>query len=91
MADTEQQTASADENARGYVLIKDHLGILVTAFWVWDVTAVNRGENGRTQIAMREQAGLWFSSTASVSEVFGAIRTASVLYYASIARKKPAN
>jgi hypothetical protein len=87
VADTEQQSASADEQSRGYVLIKDDLGVLITAFWLWDVMAVNKGENGRTQVAMRDPSGLWFSTTASVSEVFGAIRTATVLYYASNARK----
>ena len=69
-------------------MIKDHLGILVTAAWVWDLAAVHKGENGRTQIVMRDPTGLWFSTTASVSEVFGAIRTATVLYYASNTRKK---
>jgi hypothetical protein len=69
-------------------LIRDHLGALITAVWVWDIRSVNKGkETGETEIGMRDAGGVWFGTTATVNEVFSAIRTAQVLFHTSASRQ----
>ena len=88
MAFTQKQTASADESARGFILIKEG-GELLTTVWVNDIMSVNRDdkEKGGARITIRAANGLWFRTTASVGEVFAAISTARVLM---AARKRSA-
>jgi hypothetical protein len=81
-----EQTVSADQQNRGWVLIKE-TGVLITSFWFGDCVSVHRSEqDGLTQIAMH--GTLWYATTATVTEVHGAIAAASALFHSSTARKR---
>jgi hypothetical protein len=80
MAFTQKQTVTADETARGFILIKEG-GELLTSIWINDIMCINRNnkENGGAQISIRGGNGLWIRTSASVGEVHAALSTARVL------------
>ena len=86
-----KQTASADENARGFFKIEQG-GELISAIWANDVMVVNRDseEKGGSQISIRGGTGLWVRTTANVGEVYSALSTAKILLAASSSRKRAA-
>jgi len=80
-------TASASEDTRGAILIKDE-GVIIAWIWCFDVLSVGIGDKfGETQISIRDGNGLWFKTSASPAEVYRAIASATTLYYASSNRK----
>jgi hypothetical protein len=86
-----KQTASADENARGFFKIMQG-GELISAIWANDVMVINKSREMKdgAQISIRGGTGLWIHSTASVGEVYSALSTAKVLLAASSPRKRSA-
>jgi hypothetical protein len=77
------QTVTADESARGWILIKDG-PVLLTSIWSFDMMTVGVSpEDGSTQISIRDATGLWHKTTASVADVHRAVSAARVLYFAS--------
>ena len=86
-----KQTASADENARGFFKIEQG-GELIASIWANDVMCVNRHseEKGGAQISIRRDAGLWIYTSASAGEVYSALSTAKILLAASSSRKRSA-
>jgi hypothetical protein len=83
-----EQVVTADQKQRGRVLIKQS-GELITSFWFADVMSVHKSEkDGLTQIALRDPQGLWYKTSATVSETHTAVGAASALYYSSTARKR---
>jgi hypothetical protein len=83
-----EQTVSADQDSRGWVLIKQS-GTLITTFWFADVVSVHQSEkDGLTQIIMRER--LWYRTSATVQEVHIAMSTARTLWRASSESKRSA-
>jgi hypothetical protein len=76
-------TATADDQARGWILIKDG-PVLIASIWSFDLSSVGTGaKNGETQITIRRGEGLWIKTSASVADVHRAVSNARVLYYAS--------
>jgi hypothetical protein len=77
-------TATADEVARGWILIKDG-GVLVASVWSFDIASVGVGaKNGETQISIHNGEGLWIKTSATVADVHRAISAARALYYSSL-------
>jgi hypothetical protein len=76
-------TATADEVARGWILIKDG-GVLVASVWSFDIASVGIGPKlGETQISIRDGQGLWIKTSASVADVHRAVSTARILWNSS--------
>ena len=76
-------TATADDQTRGWILIKDG-PTLISSIWSFDIASVGVGaKNGETQISLGNGQGLWIRTTATVADVHRAISTARVLYYSS--------
>jgi hypothetical protein len=74
---------SADQDARGWILIKDG-PVVVTSIWGFDIMSVGVGPKlGETQITIRDADGLWHKTSATVADVHRAVANARTLYYAS--------
>jgi hypothetical protein len=86
----EVQTVSADQKTghRGWVSISEGK-VLITSIWFSDVTAIDKGAGGLTEILMR--SGVHFATAASVAEVQSAIGIATTLWETTATRwKNPA-
>ena len=76
-------TATADDQTRGWILIKDG-PTLISSIWSFDIASVGVGaKNGETQISIRDGQGLWIKTSATVADVHRAVSTARILWNAS--------
>jgi hypothetical protein len=81
------QTISAEQKSgfRGWLLIKENK-VLVKSIWFSDVTAIDRGAGGLTELLMRN--GKEYVTSATVSEVQEAMAKATILFETSSTRWK---
>ena len=76
-------TATADDAARGWILIKDG-PTLISSIWSFDIASVGVGaKDGVTQISIRDGQGLWIKTSATVADVHRAVSTARILWNSS--------